>query len=128
MCVFNTRVLAEVPRVLSCVTRDLHFHGMCVFNTRACSIDVKTQGVNRYSPADFSLALWCCVFVAAKPPQPRAAFLRRSYLPGSFPHVVRGLPWLAARAVILRPLALRRFESGMATKRRRTAAPTPSCA
>ena len=54
------------------------------FNTRACSIDVKTQGVNRYSPADFSLALWCCVFVAAKPPQPLAAFPRRSYLPRRF--------------------------------------------
>jgi len=34
------------------------------------------HGVSRYTPVDFSLALWCCVFVTVFP--------QRLYLPGRF--------------------------------------------
>ena len=77
MCVFDTRVLGS------------HCPCPCPFNRHDAS---RCQSLHTCG----LLSLWCCVLVS----------VNGSYLSGSFPHVVLALPWLAARAVILRPPGL----------------------
>ena len=64
-----------------------------------------SKRINRYTPVGFSLFDAVCSW--------RLDVLL-SYLPGRFPHVVRALPWLAARAVIL-PLVPERAPEVCAT-------------